>query len=84
MAYPDLSEFFSASFEPESLTSEEQELYELQREYLRLREFNRIVMDVFWSAAGLAKTCDQETLSELLPLLIQTLESQLKESSECP
>ena len=89
MAYPNSFEHFQTTFETEILTPEEQKRHNLMCEFLRLREFNRIVMDVFWSAARLAKACKCENSTSChcdviaqLPHLLE--ERLLKEPDVCP
>ena len=67
-----------------ALEAEADLIESLRIQISNLQESNRVILDVFWSASRLARNCDQETLCSLLPQLIQTLESQLKESRECP
>lgn len=55
-------------------------------EIQELQETNRIIMDVFWSASGIVKTCcaegDCEQPCEVLRGLLKSLEANVKEIAE--
>ena len=64
---------------------ESESFQQLFQEIQDLRESNRIVLDVFWSASKLVKKCCEEgnckQSYEILVGLLQSLESELKENT---
>ena len=65
-------------------STESELICNLFTEIRNLRESNRVILDVFRSVSGLAKTCNKETICQLLKETVQSLETNLKESDSCP
>lgn len=69
----------------QDLSMESEAFQQLFQELQNLREFNRVVLDVFWSASKLVKKCCEEGNCKqsytILVGLLKSLESELKENA---